>query len=107
MWRADDGDKRLPDVARQVLQVVANQIEQIETAVTALGAAAAGLATRPNTVRVQTGLRAVRLLSKALSPSIRFDGFTLRTRRSATGQSCASPVVNRMAIRRPLTSASA
>src|SRR5215475_4734022 len=46
-------------------------------------------------------------LSYALSPSIRFDGFTLRTRRSATGQSCASPVVNRMAIRRPLTSASA
>src|SRR5262245_4783174 len=41
-------------------------------------------------------------LSYALSPSIRFDGFTLRTRRSATGQSCASPVVNRMAIRRPL-----
>src|SRR5262245_56910912 len=32
----DDGDKRLPDVAWQVLQVLANQIEQIETAVTAL-----------------------------------------------------------------------
>jgi len=31
-----DGDTRLPDVARQVLQVLANQIEQIETAVTAL-----------------------------------------------------------------------
>jgi transposase len=28
----DDGDTRLPDVARQVLQVLANQIEQIETA---------------------------------------------------------------------------
>ena len=28
----DDGDRRLPDVARQVLQVLANQIEQIETA---------------------------------------------------------------------------
>ena len=32
---------------------------------------------------------------------------TLRIRRSATGQSCASPPVNRIAIRRPLTSASA
>jgi transposase len=32
----DDGDTRLPDVARQVLQVLANQIEQIETAVAAL-----------------------------------------------------------------------
>jgi transposase len=32
----DDGDTRLPDVARQVLQVLANQIEQIETAVTGL-----------------------------------------------------------------------
>jgi hypothetical protein len=32
----DDGDTRLPDVARQVLQVLANQIEQIEAAVTAL-----------------------------------------------------------------------
>jgi transposase len=31
-----DGDTRLPDVARQVLQVLANQIEQIETAITAL-----------------------------------------------------------------------
>src|SRR2546428_4751695 len=29
----DDGDTRLPDVARQVLQGLANQIEQIETAV--------------------------------------------------------------------------
>jgi transposase len=28
----DDGDKRLPDVARQVLRVLANQIEQIEAA---------------------------------------------------------------------------
>ena len=37
----------------------------------------------------------------------RFDGFTLRIMRSATGQSCASPPVNRMAIRRPLISASA
>src|SRR3989440_7318010 len=32
----DAGDTRLPDVARQVLQVLANQIEQIETAVAAL-----------------------------------------------------------------------
>src|SRR5256886_6989827 len=32
----DDGDTRLPDVARQVLQVLANQIEQIQTAVTGL-----------------------------------------------------------------------
>src|SRR6266545_7762509 len=32
----DDGDTRLPDVARQVLQVLAAQIEQIETAVTGL-----------------------------------------------------------------------
>jgi hypothetical protein len=32
----DDGDTRLPDVARQVLQVLANQIEQIETAVAGL-----------------------------------------------------------------------
>src|SRR5437660_8511395 len=32
----DDCDTRLPDVARQVLQVLANQIEQIETAITAL-----------------------------------------------------------------------
>src|SRR2546430_5531191 len=32
----DDGDRRLPDLARQVLQVLANQIEQIEAAVTAL-----------------------------------------------------------------------
>src|ERR1700745_2728875 len=32
----DDVDTRLPDVARQVLQVLANQIEQIEMAVTAL-----------------------------------------------------------------------
>ena len=32
----DEGDARLPDLARQVLQVLANQIEQIETAVTAL-----------------------------------------------------------------------
>jgi len=29
----DDGDKRLPAVARQVLQVLANQIEQIEAAI--------------------------------------------------------------------------
>src|SRR5207245_6203073 len=36
-----------------------------------------------------------------------FDDFTLRIRRSATGQSCASPPVNRMARRRPLASASA
>src|SRR5262249_1935946 len=32
----DDGDTRLADMARQVLQVLANQIEQIETAVAAL-----------------------------------------------------------------------
>jgi transposase len=32
----DEGDARLPDLARQVLQVLANQIEQIETAVTVL-----------------------------------------------------------------------
>jgi transposase len=32
----DDGDKRLPAAARQVLQVWANQIEQVEAAVTAL-----------------------------------------------------------------------
>src|SRR5262249_56771443 len=32
----DDGDTRLPDVARQGLQVLANQIEQIETAVSTL-----------------------------------------------------------------------
>src|SRR5205809_45546 len=32
----DDGDRRLPDVARQVLQVLADQIEQIETAVAGL-----------------------------------------------------------------------
>jgi hypothetical protein len=32
----DDGDTRLPDVARQVLQVLANQIEQIEAAIAAL-----------------------------------------------------------------------
>ena len=31
-----DGDRRLPAVARQVLQVLANQIEQIEAAVAAL-----------------------------------------------------------------------
>src|SRR5262249_43333934 len=37
----DDGDT-LPDVARQVLQVLANQIEQIETAVAALGRQALG-----------------------------------------------------------------
>src|SRR6516164_4049433 len=46
-------------------------------------------------------------LSYALSPSMHFGGSTLRIRRSATGQSCASPPVNRMAIRRPLKSASA
>src|SRR4029434_7419514 len=32
----DDGETRLPDVARQVLQLLANHIEQIEAAVTAL-----------------------------------------------------------------------
>src|SRR5262249_38911307 len=32
----DEDDLRLPDVARQVLQVLANQLEQIEAAITAL-----------------------------------------------------------------------
>src|SRR5438093_13070589 len=32
----DDGDTRLPDVARQVLQVLACPLEQIETAIVAL-----------------------------------------------------------------------
>jgi transposase len=32
----DDGDTRLPDMARSVLQVLASQIEQIEAAITAL-----------------------------------------------------------------------
>ena len=32
----DDDDRRLPDLARQVLQVLADQIEQIEAAITAL-----------------------------------------------------------------------
>lgn len=32
----DDGDTRLPDVARQVLQVIASQIEQIEAAIVGL-----------------------------------------------------------------------
>ena len=32
----DDGDTRLPDVARQVLQVLAAQLEQIEAAIAAL-----------------------------------------------------------------------
>ena len=45
--------------------------------------------------------------SYASSPSIRFAGFTLRIRRSAIGQSCASPPVNKMARRRPLASAKA
>src|SRR5256886_7610509 len=40
----DDGDTRLPNVARQVLQVLANQIEQIETAVGALERQVPGLA---------------------------------------------------------------
>ena len=43
----------------------------------------------------------------ALAPSIRLGRCTLRIKRSATGQSCASPPVNRMAISRPLASASA
>src|SRR5580704_12777825 len=46
-------------------------------------------------------------LSYALSPSMRLGRCTLRNKRSATGQSCASPPVNRMAISRPLASASA
>src|SRR2546429_2752669 len=33
----DDGDTRLPDVARQVLQCLAAQLEQIEAAIAALG----------------------------------------------------------------------
>jgi transposase len=33
---SDDGDRRLPAVARQVLRVLANQIEQVEAAVAAL-----------------------------------------------------------------------
>ena len=32
----DGDDRRLPDMAREVLQVLANQIEQIETAIAAL-----------------------------------------------------------------------
>jgi transposase len=40
----DDGDTRLPDMARQVLRVLANQIEQIETAVAALERQSVGLA---------------------------------------------------------------
>ena len=47
------------------------------------------------------------LLSYALSPSMRLAGSTRQIRRSASGQSCASPPVNRMAMRRPLASASA
>jgi hypothetical protein len=47
------------------------------------------------------------VLSYALSASMHLGRFTRRIRRSATGQSCASPPVNRMAIRRPLVSASA
>ena len=46
-------------------------------------------------------------LSYALSPSMHFGFFTLRISRSAAGQSCAWPPVNRIAIRRPLASASA
>src|SRR5215471_6412842 len=38
---------------------------------------------------------------------MRLDRFTLRIRRLAIGQSCASPPVNKMAIRRPLASDSA
>jgi len=40
----DDGDKRLPAVARQVLQVLANQIEQIESSDCSIGETASGLA---------------------------------------------------------------
>jgi hypothetical protein len=47
------------------------------------------------------------VLSYALSPSMRLARSTRRIRRSASGQSWASPPVNRMAIRRPLASASA
>jgi len=46
-------------------------------------------------------------LSYALSPSMHFGFFTLRISRSAAGQSCAWPPVTRIAIRRPLASASA
>ena len=46
-------------------------------------------------------------LSYALSPSMRLGRTTRRIRRFACGQSCASPPLNRMAIRRPLASASA
>jgi hypothetical protein len=46
-------------------------------------------------------------LSYALSPSMRLGRTTRRIRRFASGQSCASPPLNRMAIRRPLASASA
>ena len=47
------------------------------------------------------------LLSYALSPSRHLAGSTRQIRLSASGPSCASPPVNRMAIRRPLASASA
>jgi len=40
----DDGDTRLPDVARQVLQVLAAQLEQIEAGDCSAGEAADGLA---------------------------------------------------------------
>ena len=46
-------------------------------------------------------------LSYALSPSLHLGVFTLRISRLAVGQSCAWPPVNRIAIRRPLASASA
>src|SRR4029079_19256254 len=46
-------------------------------------------------------------LPYALSPSMHFGFFTLRISRSAAGQSCAWPPVTRIAIRRPLASASA
>src|SRR5262249_36970652 len=52
----DEGDARLPDLARQVLQVLANQIEQIETAVTALERQLAG---RDNTGPVREGLASI------------------------------------------------
>jgi hypothetical protein len=46
-------------------------------------------------------------LSYALSPSMRLGRTTRRIRRFASGQSCASTPLNRMAISRPLASASA
>jgi hypothetical protein len=46
-------------------------------------------------------------LSEALSPITRFDALPVAMSRSATGQSCASPPVRKMARRRPRASARA